>query len=240
MVGITNDKKVTGFWNYPIEKVNNETQDEIKMIVEFRERSLNKVKIGEWTEEEYKHFSSVIKTITINKFIELFDIADMLLELPREESKKEILHLTGHAFFNHSEDGKSDIHKLAFLISDLQAKLFSISNLPLTEEEKNNNQSVDKKIEVLEEILSEIKDDDSDYTKLFKETFNLWVLETFENEELKKVLLKQEEKLITIKTKNINNALKRIYCDKNKRIINTSYQYQAALKTSDKKALKRK
>ena len=73
------ESRVGKFWDYPIEKVNDNTFIEIRIIVAYREKALNKVRTNEWTEEEYNHFATALKKVIIKRFVEFIEIADYLL-----------------------------------------------------------------------------------------------------------------------------------------------------------------
>lgn len=248
MLPINNDTKIGRFWDYPKEMINDKTPEEIKIIIDYREKALNKVETLEWTKDEYKHFSSTIKVISIKRFVNFIDVASVLLEMPRKVSQKEIDYLFMDHFFLSNIKNKSKIHDLAELILFIQSKLYVISNLPMTEDEKDVTQNrdltrpIEEIIEIYENLFSQIQDVNSDYITILKEFYREWVNKNFNNQELKDVLLIQEQKIIDLKEKKIREHLrnyKNVYGAKKNMAINSYFNTQAK-KVVDKKIKERR
>lgn len=222
---VLSDVKVSRFWDYPEHKIDDNTPQQIKDIVEFRKKAFNKVLTCEWTEQEFNKFSNVIKKITVNRFCEYIDIFMCLLEISEKEVKKEITNLEKknliltNGCFLYTE-------RLGNLIYSIQSKLFFLSNLYLTEDEKNHNQTLEEKIRVNEDVLEQMKNPESDYYKLYRQIINGWVKNTFKNKQLQRVILNKRDTILIRKEKNINQYLKKLYVERNKKSTCVIYQHE--------------
>ena len=123
MLPINNDAKVGKFWDYPIDSINDETIEEIKIIVSFREKALDKVQSGEWTEVDYKNFAGVIKKTTVNRFMEFIEIENMFLTLSKEEVLLELLNLLNKGILLPNPNNNTFGQMLASTIIEIQARL---------------------------------------------------------------------------------------------------------------------
>lgn len=231
MTNVTNDTKVGKYWEYTEDQALIENNKIALGIVEFRKKAENKVLIGEWTEEEYKKFSNTIKRIIANKFYEFIDIAVALLETTKEE----IVFLSQTNFISNKTNASS-AEKLANLIYTIQIKLFSISNYNLTEPEKSIIDSLDEKIKLYEDIIIQIQDPTSEYYKLYEEFYKEWVNKTFNDENIKNLLLSQQVKIIKRKQKNINSYLRKLYFEKHLKEEGRKYDRERGIRITNQQA----
>ncbi len=235
MTNVANDTKVGKYWEYTEDQALIENNKIALGIVEFRKKAENKVLIGEWTEEEYKKFSNTIKRIIANKFYEFIDIAVALLETTKEEIKEEIVFLSQTNFISNKTNASS-AEKLANLIYTIQIKLFSISNYNLTEPEKSIIDSLDEKIKLYEDIIIQIQDPTSEYYKLYEEFYKEWVNKTFNDENIKNLLLSQQVKIIKRKQKNINSYLRKLYFEKHLKEEGRKYDRERGIRITNQQA----
>jgi len=211
MLHITNETKIGKFWDYEKEKINKETKEEIIKIVNFRELVSTKVDTKEWTEEEYMHFTSIIKQLRLKVFLEFIEVANTIVQMPQLNCYKELINLLNKKLLETSPDYKSIPHMIAYTISGIESRLFSISLAPIAEEETHINESIGDRISFYEELYKELNNKDSIFTKCFEETFDKWVNDNFTTTELKSILLDQKQHLINIKKNNIKLRIKTLY-----------------------------
>lgn len=227
--------KVGTTWDYPLEKINENTSDEIKKIVSYRECALKKVKDGKWTEDEYKSFSKVIRKANLGRIIYFNNIIETLLNMDEEDIKCELDNLSNKEFYPIDSLYDSIPHMLANTIVLIDSKLLYMSGLAITEEEINEKDS----IEFHEALLNDLDNDTSDYSILFKEVYNEYVNNTFVNEELKEVLLNYYDTVKALKRKKIFSKIRLLYEDKVKKSSIRVYEVVSKRKTLDRRAKKK-
>lgn len=240
---ISNEVRIGRFWDYPVEKVNDQTPEEIKAIIRIREMVLDKVNNGQLKEEEYKHFCAVIKKVAIKRFVEFIDVADVFLSLSKEDIYVELLFLLNKGVIQPKADIKSVGEMIIYTILEIQIRLFSISNIALNEEEKYRSidKTIDERIEFYEQTLLQAQNLESEYVVLLKDLFRTWVNENLKNEILKAAVLNQETKIIKMKGQNLRETLKKLYLIKGKTTDKAErYFTEQAVKQNLKNAIKRK
>jgi len=212
LLSVNGEGKVGTYWEYSIEKINEQTPEEIKIIVGFRELLLNKVKNNEWTSEEYNHFSGTVRSFKIRRFTDFVEVAYLLVNLNKKESEKIVSDLASDNIFFTNINNKLKIRDLAEVVNFIQSKVFSFTRICLTKEENEiNSYSLEERIEICENLLIQIQNQESNYINTLKEVYRSWVEKNFYNEKLKQVLLNYEEKIIIKKENYVKEDIRRGY-----------------------------
>lgn len=223
--------KIGKFWNKKIIDDSVMNKKEVLKVINLNNKCLEKVSTGEWNQRDYREFSSLISVLFLNRINIIYPIVETFLNLPHDESIKELEKLLSKLNINNCDVeyfGKT----LGKVVSVLQAKLLSVANIAITEEEKMLCDPIIEKIEIYKEIEKQINDDSSDYIKLLRSFYKDWVNEMFDNESLRQEVLKLEDEVIKTKRIRTRQKLSNIYnkIEQNKKRQINGYYFEKAAK----------
>lgn len=192
-------------WDLTDEQITDKTPAETKLIISYKNKFLSKVNTGEWTEDEYKKFSSGIKKMYIEAFINFIDIFDCFLELTKEEVLDEINNLIEKGLIKNDTD--VNIGFLSNAIVEICSRILSISYVCLNEDEKKANLTHKQHVELYSLVLEQLNNQDSDYVNLLISIFEEWTNKYISNEKLKTVILNKKEFIIKNKQIRVRKQL---------------------------------
>jgi len=236
-----NYSKIGNFWD----KDNLlEAQQEVntaRKILTLKRRCLEKVKNQEWSEDDYKKFTLVVRKMNINRFLFFYDFCMLYLDLSNEECKKEIEFLNNSGLIYVTTKSNSFYELMASSISEFSAKVANLSQICINSDEKDIYARFENKIKYYETLLNELNDRNSDYTKVVLETFSSFIDSTVENKELKKKILSMENIIIDSKIKIVRNQLEKVNMSlENNKKHNYAGNYAQMVKSMNEKERTRK
>lgn len=221
------ETKVGKFWDETKYLENNIDVELAQKILSLRQKCLDKVTKKEWTLEEYKQFSKVIRKMMIDRFLTFYNLANLYLDLSIEECHTEINYLNQSGLINPSVSSNSFHELMAKSIYDFNGKILSLTNIILTEEEKRDRLlDNEHKIMAYKDILAQLKDPNSYYTNTLKEIFREIVETAVQNPKLKSNILNMESQIISCRIKNIRSIIEHLNCQlETKKTTITNYKY---------------
>ena len=182
---------VYSFWNYSLEKIDDNTSPDIKKVVDLREKILSMVDTL-ITEEEYSEMKKIICRTTASKFINTIDIFNLMFDVPSTCLLSEVDHLVTLGFLNENILTKPDIVKITYLMLEVQNRLLHTARNFFATASKSENE-----VEYIENMLEQLKKENSDYIKILEDVYHSWIDNTFTDDRVKKFM--QEKSDIFIK-----------------------------------------
>lgn len=186
------DKRVSVFWSYPKEKIDNDTSNSIKTIVSFREKLLSMVHKKLLTMDDYNDMKRVFCKASVGKFFNCIFVAEIMFLMKEEDILHEIANLIENGFLSDNITKKSKASQIANLIVEIQGRIFALAYNSLY----SLIPSGEDKISYLKK-LSDYSDKCINEDTLI-EFYNEWVNKSFKDEQLKIFLLDNHESFIKI------------------------------------------
>ena len=186
------DKRVSVFWSYPKEKTDNDTSNNIKTIVSFREKLLSMVHKKLLTMDDYNDMKRVFCKASVGKFFNCIFVTEIMFLMKEEDILHEIANLIENGFLSDNITKKSKASQIANLIVEIQGRIFALAYNSLY----SLIPSGEDKISYLKKL--------SDYSNKYInedtliEFYNEWVNKSFKDEQLKIFLLDNHESFIKI------------------------------------------
>lgn len=224
------DDRVSRFWDDEQKLKKNLYNDQVAWeIYTFKNRCLEKIVDGEWTVEEYTEFEKYIKRMLVSRFTDFYDLAMPYLDLSKEKCEAEIEYLSGLDFIKPNVKNNSFHQTMASSIFELNSRIMSLGTVPVTEEEKNLPTEPEKKSKIYEDIILELRDEDSDYVKVLKEVYKDFIDVAVKDPELKEKIMDLDYKIVDSRIKFVRRALSR-----NNRFIQSQKNREAFLYENEK------
>ena len=127
-----------------------------KKILTLKRRCLEKVKNHEWSEDNYKKFTSVVRKMSVNRFLFFYDFCMLYLDLTNEESYKEIKFLNNSGLICVTSKSNSFYELMATSISEFSAKVANLSQVCMEPDDKDMHARFDNKVKYYENLLEEL------------------------------------------------------------------------------------
>lgn len=212
--------KVGKYWDYPMEKIEENTLLEIKMIRDFQNQLLNKIKLENWSNEEYKAFATKIKQVRIYEFIDCIEIYKAVISLSLKDSLAEIKNLINkeNTFMINMEDvlDESNQQSLYYALGELgihlSRRVLQFSSIIIGKEKPSYQNNLEDQIMIYQSILEELQIKDSYHRQQLESKFSDWVNSTIENDLLRKSILSMKDYIVE---KNIL-GIKQVLAEKKK------------------------
>lgn len=200
-------ERVSKYWEKEIYLEKNIDLEIAKKILYLKRKCLHKVQTQEWTIEEYKQFTNVVKKMKLYAFTNFYDLADAYLDLTKEECYEEMQYLNSTGLIHPTTKNNCFYELMAQSIYELRGKILGLGRIEIIEETGDHIQKFEKEITMYEDILAQLKDSNSQYYNSLKEVFELFIHKSVKNPQLKEKILNMEYMIIN---PNISYVRKRL------------------------------
>lgn len=205
------DTKVGKYWDYPKDKIGDDTPIEIRSIREYQDYLLMKKR--EWTEDDYRAFSSMIKQFRLSDFVNFITLHKEILNLSLEEMLAEINNLSEKKILLLKPENGSEYSMIAIMAVEIQRRVKQFSTYTIFKCGVDPNGSIEKKIAGYQQVLEELQSTDSHYRQFILSFFNEWVNQTFQSNSLKKSILTMQDYILTANIKYLRKRIKKEYAN---------------------------
>lgn len=202
------NNKVGKFWD-ETECLEKETKEILaKKILSLRQICLEKLENQEWTIQEYNDFIYIVKRMKLSRFSRFYDLIILYLNLSKEDCLLEIEKLNKSGLIRPTITTNSYTELLAKSVNDFYGKILSLTSVQLTEAEKGDRllDNGHKRV-FYNDIMAQLKDPNSDYVGIIRETLKNMIELAVEKQEIKEELLKLETEIINVRINTVRSKL---------------------------------
>lgn len=204
---VFDETRVVKFWDNEVLLEKNLDNDAAKKILSFKKKCFEKIEAGELNIDEYHEIEMFVKKMLVNRFVDLYDIVMLYLDLSNEECRAEIEHLSNLEFIKYNVKSNAFYELMMSSIFELQSRILSLGSVKVTEEEINLPEDVEEEIEVYNDLMQQLKNPESDYVNLLKEVYRDFITTSVKNADLREKMLTLDYKIINSKMKFIRTFL---------------------------------
>lgn len=184
---INSNSKIGFFFSSSLEidsRINNNVK-EVNHVIELHNKLVNQVRIGKYTEQDFKVFRGVISLELIQNSEMILRLCDFFVE------NNDILYDELKKLCTKNILILSDTNRFKFIangISNINSKLKSFANFYIDNLIKPTGQSKELLTEYLK-VMDDLVNTDSDTYKDFIINYYNYINNTFENEEIKNLII---------------------------------------------------
>ena len=204
---ICDETRVVKFWDNEALLEKNSDNNSANKILSFKRKCFKKVSAGELSMDEYREIETFVKNMFVNRFVDFYDMAILYLDLNKEDCYHEVQHLNSMGLVSNVDEFNSFYKLMMTSIFELHSKILSLGSVKVTHEEINPSEDILERIQLYNDLLSELKNLDSDYVNLLKEVYEDFINLYVKNADLREKMLTLDYKIINVKAKYIRTIL---------------------------------